>query len=65
MFSSNSSSSYGKITSFITLVFLLIWSSILAWKKDEIPDIPTTWFAIATAPYLISKAGETVQKFVP
>jgi hypothetical protein len=62
MFSSDSSVSYGRISSFITLLCLLVWTCVLAYKKDEIPDVPANWFAIITAPYLISKAGETVQK---
>jgi hypothetical protein len=64
MFSNNSSVSYGRISSFITLCCLLVWSCVLTWKKDEIPDIPTNWFAIATAPYFITKTGETIQKFI-
>ena len=65
MFSSDSSVSYGRISSFITLLCLLVWSSIILYKTGSIADIPTNWFAIASAPYLISKTGETVQKFAP
>jgi len=62
MFSADSTKSYGRISSFLSLCCLLVWSSYALWKKGEIPDIPANWFALICVPYAISKAGETVQE---
>jgi hypothetical protein len=66
-FSSSDNTSYGRIISFISVVFLLSWVSALLYKmynmstltvadlRVAIPEIPPTWLAIILGPYGISK----------
>jgi hypothetical protein len=67
MFSSSDNTSYGRIISFIAIVFILGWVSALLYKmygmagitiadlRTAIPEIPPTWLAIILGPYTISK----------
>jgi hypothetical protein len=67
MFSSSDNTSYGRIISFIAVVFLFGWVSAILWRiygmsnltvaelRTAIPDIPSTWLAIVLGPYGISK----------
>ncbi|KAF0218783.1 MAG: hypothetical protein FD174_2566 [Geobacteraceae bacterium] len=59
MFSGDDSASYGRWASFLALVCLLIWASLIVSKKADIPDIPANWLLVVCIPFGISKAGET------
>ena len=72
IFSGSDTSSYGRILSAISALFLLVWVSALFYKayttktfslaelKSAIPDVPAGWVTIIVAPYGISKGLATI-----
>lgn len=60
MFSSSATASYGRFASFLALVCLLIWVSLLITQTKTIPEIPTSWLAIIMLPFTISKVGDAI-----
>ena len=58
MFSSDSSASYGRFASFLSLTCLLIWVSLIISKGGTIPEIPESWVLIVCTPFGITKIGE-------
>jgi predicted neutral ceramidase superfamily lipid hydrolase len=60
MFSSDSSASYGRFSSFLALVCLLIWSSLLVSKTGIIPAVPETWLLLVCIPFGITKAADVM-----
>jgi hypothetical protein len=62
LFSDSGDVSYGRVGSFIALMFGIMWVSFVVYKKEAIPDLGGIT-AFVAALYALGKVNETVQKF--
>jgi hypothetical protein len=58
MFSSDKTSSYGRFASFLALVCLLIWGSLIVAEEHKIPELPIAWWGLVCTTFGISKIGD-------
>lgn len=58
IFSGTESASFGRFSSFISLVCILAWTSLKVAAGKDVPDIPETWLIVILGPYGITKLGE-------
>jgi len=59
MFSSSSSVSWGRVGSFLALIFTLVWVSFIVYYERKIPELGGLSLFIVTL-YGVSKAGDTI-----
>ena len=62
LFSDSNEVSFGRVAAALSLLFTCGWVTYLVVRNSALPDLTSTAVFIA-APYGLSKAGETIQKF--
>lgn len=63
IFSAENVASYGRWSSLIALITVLVWGTCYFFVNGKIADVPNGWLAIILAPYGITSIADVV-KFV-
>jgi hypothetical protein len=63
LFSDDSRASFGRVGSFIVLLFACAWVSRIVWRTGALPGLDGLTLLIASL-YGLGKAGETIQRIL-